>query len=152
MGSENQSLVSAWVAKARSDLDTARILICGEERHFDTGVYHCQQAAEKSLKAFLTRHDIVFPKTHNLGELAVLAEATEPLIAELREPSDFLTPFATEFRYPGDMFQPPEEDALLALAYAERIPDAICSVLAIAREQVGLVPQSQSEGDPTSEM
>ena len=52
MGSpEKQSLVIAWLAKAASDIGAAHSLILGAERHLDAGVYHCQQAAEKSLKA-----------------------------------------------------------------------------------------------------
>ena len=34
-------------AKVNLDLSTARILIQGNQPHFDTGSYHCQQAAEK---------------------------------------------------------------------------------------------------------
>lgn len=32
-------------------------------------LFHCQQAIEKALKAFLTWHDEPFRKTHDLGEL-----------------------------------------------------------------------------------
>ena len=31
--------------------------------------FHCQQAAERYLKALLVRHGIEFRKTHNIGEL-----------------------------------------------------------------------------------
>jgi hypothetical protein len=37
--------------------------------------FHAQQAAEKSPKALLIRHQVDFGKTHNLGELLQLADA-----------------------------------------------------------------------------
>ena len=39
----------------------------------------------------------------------------------LLEMADFLSPFAVDFRYPGDMFEPPLEEAEMALRAAEKI-------------------------------
>jgi HEPN domain len=50
----------------------------GQEPYLDTAVYHCQQAAEKALKAFLTARDIAFEKTHNLVALWVWGKPTAP--------------------------------------------------------------------------
>ena len=41
--------------------------------------------------------------------------------AELTEPSEILTPFATEFRYPGDLLEPDLSDAEEALQVAAHI-------------------------------
>ena len=61
--------------------------------------FHCQQAAEKLLKALLSESDVPFPKTHNLRFLMdLLEDAGHPLPAELAN-LDFLTPFGTLFRY-----------------------------------------------------
>lgn len=43
--------VQSWLEKAGHDLETARRLIEREPIITDTAVYHCQQAAEKALKA-----------------------------------------------------------------------------------------------------
>ena len=40
---------------------------------------------------------------------------------DLLEMADFLSPFAVDFRYPGDMFEPPLEEAKTALIAAEKI-------------------------------
>jgi HEPN domain-containing protein len=45
MSPESLELAKVWLAKAQSDLATARLLIKGSERYLDTGSYHCQQAA-----------------------------------------------------------------------------------------------------------
>ena len=41
-----------WLAKADEDLGSARVLI--GSGHIANALFFCQQAAEKSLKAFLT--------------------------------------------------------------------------------------------------
>ena len=53
---------ATWMGKADSDLASASILIEGDRKHLDTGSYHCQQAAEKALKAWLTANGAIFPK------------------------------------------------------------------------------------------
>src|ERR1051326_3963819 len=61
-----ETLVRAWMAKARSDLGTARKVASGPDAYLDTAIYHCQQAAEKAIKALLVRHDLRFEKIHDL--------------------------------------------------------------------------------------
>ena len=64
--------------------------------------FHCQQAAEKLLKALLSQRCVRFPRTHDLAELISLLEtAGHKLPAALSRVDEF-TPFAVEFRY-GDV-------------------------------------------------
>ena len=51
MSPESGELATVWLAKAHSDLETARLLITGSEKHLDPGSYHGQQVAGKALKA-----------------------------------------------------------------------------------------------------
>ncbi len=61
--------------------------------------FHCQQAAEKLLKALLSELGVPFGKTHNLKLLMdLLHDAGQPLPADLAE-IDILTPFGAFFRY-----------------------------------------------------
>jgi HEPN domain-containing protein len=61
--------------------------------------FHCQQAAEKLMKALLSRLGIRFRRTHDLQELmSLLEDAGEALPAELGC-VDELTPYGVEFRY-----------------------------------------------------
>lgn len=61
--------------------------------------YHCQQAAEKLLKAWLAQRAVHYPKTHNLQALVELLEAQgQPLPTGLAD-LDQLTPYATVYRY-----------------------------------------------------
>lgn len=121
MTPESLDLARAWMAKARSDLATARILINGEEKHLDTGSYHCQQAAEKALKAWLTANEIVFPKTHSLEDLLALCIPSAAGFARFARHCEELTPLAHEFRYPGDLVEPDAKQAARALGLAKEI-------------------------------
>ena len=48
-------------------------------------MFHCQQAAEKALKGFLTFHQRPFGKTHDLRELGKTCLIVEPTLAPLIE-------------------------------------------------------------------
>lgn len=48
----------AWLDRARRDLRAARLLIAGEASA--EALFHCQQAVERALKAFLTFHQRIF--------------------------------------------------------------------------------------------
>ena len=70
MDERTQELAQAWLKKAASDLRTARLGFETPDGPLDTAIYHCQQTAEKSVKAFLTLHGLAFEKTHDIARLA----------------------------------------------------------------------------------
>lgn len=57
----------------------------------------------------------------------------DPAFADLREAAEALTPFATVFRYPGDVLEPEPSDVAEGMAFAEmvvefvraRVPDEV---------------------------
>ena len=57
-------LVREWTQKARQDLDSAKFLSDMKPLPKDIIGFHCQQAVEKCLKAFLVLHDIEPPRSH----------------------------------------------------------------------------------------
>jgi len=61
--------------------------------------FHCQQAAEKLLKAILSHHGIAFSRTHDLHELIETLEAAGHTLPAEAVTADELTPFAVQFRY-----------------------------------------------------
>lgn len=121
MSPESYELARIWLAKARSDLATARLLIKGDEPYLDTGSYHCQQAAEKAIKAWLTAVEVIFVKTHSLEVLIRLCLPTAPGMERFIDHAVELSPLATEFRYPGDIFEPSVEEAQRVLTLAEEL-------------------------------
>jgi len=121
MDEPKAALVRGWIARARSDLATARKLAAGPDPYLDTAVFHCQQAAEKVLKGFLVLHDVRFEKTHDLEVLLGLANRVSGGLADLADAADRLTPYAVAYRYPGDMLAPTADEFAAALAAADEI-------------------------------
>jgi HEPN domain-containing protein len=117
--------VMAWLLKANSDLIAARILIERSPLVLSPAAFHCQQAAEKTLKAFLAWRSVSFEKVHSLVYLMDLCEAEEPRFASLREETESLSPYAVEIRYPGDAPDVSLAEACDALAAATAVWDFV---------------------------
>jgi HEPN domain-containing protein len=62
-----RDLVREWIEKAELDYQAAAQLLEAGDRLRQIVAFHCQQAVEKYLKAFLVRHQVEFPKIHNLA-------------------------------------------------------------------------------------
>jgi HEPN domain-containing protein len=113
--------VRAWLHKASGDLLSARILVEHSPLVLGPAAFHCQQAAEKTLKAFLVWRSVPFEKVHSLVYLMDLCEVVEPGFASVREETESLAPYAVEIRYPGDAPEVSLEEARRALAGAEAV-------------------------------
>jgi HEPN domain-containing protein len=92
----------AWVRKAESDFQLAASIARRNEPFHDEQCFHCQQCAEKYLKALLEELGLRVPKTHNLVAMLPLLQPHHAVLRSLRRGADFLTRFAVETRYPGD--------------------------------------------------
>ncbi len=89
-----------WVRKAEEDVAAARELSARHPPLRDIVCFHCQQAAEKYLKALLQELSLAFPKTHDLEMLVDLLLPADETLRPLRRRLDALTHFAVEYRYP----------------------------------------------------
>ena len=93
--------VKKWLRKAENDIALAERALKGSPCLTDGAVFHCQQAAEKALKAFLTWHEITFAKTHQLIPLVMEAKKINKDFEKLRDAAASLSPYAVLYRYPG---------------------------------------------------
>ncbi|CAN5183995.1 hypothetical protein BH20ACT20_BH20ACT20_08770 [soil metagenome] len=114
-----------WLSRARHDLQAASTLLEGKEPLPDVAAFHAQQAAEKSLKAFLYWHDLPFRKTHELDELGRAAVAIDSGLEEPVDSAVDLTPFAWRFRYPGEPMTPSVAEIADATARAAALHAAV---------------------------
>ena len=121
MPPENQEEVRAWLTKADHDLRAATYLADAEEPLLDIVVYHCQQAAEKALKGFLTFKSSPFARTHALVPLVEQAADLDAAFAALLDHAEDLSPFAWRFRYPGELLIPDEDEARAAIEQAREV-------------------------------
>lgn len=113
----------AWMTKAWHDLEAARLVANAPIPFLDVAVYHCQQAAEKAMKAFLVHHGRAVVRTHDIEVLVDIAREIEPNMDQLAEAADVLTPYASRFRYPSAVFsvEPLREEFEEALHHAQAI-------------------------------
>ena len=125
MADEKRREVQAWLRKAGNDLRSAQVDLAADPPLIEDALFHCQQAAEKAAKAFLTAHDTTFRKTHDLDELAAACEGIDASLNVALDPTRDLTVFAWAFRYPGSDDAPPEAEARDALLLAHGAVDAI---------------------------
>lgn len=61
--------VLQWVRKAEADHRLAEIINRGSDPLYDLLCFHCQQSAEKYLKALLEDLGQLVPRTHDLDDL-----------------------------------------------------------------------------------
>ena len=95
----------------------------------EDALFHCQQAAEKAFKAFLTFHNRPFRKTHNLEEIGEACLQIDATLKELVDEAVRLTEYAWAFRYPGSPPTPTREEAQAALALAKRVYESILKLI-----------------------
>jgi HEPN domain-containing protein len=97
----HEEAVREWLIKADNDARSAKALATLMPPILDTAGYHCQQAAEKALKGLMLFHHLPLAKTHDLTMLIGNMSVVEPHIMVWLPAAQYLTPFATLFRYPA---------------------------------------------------
>lgn len=108
-----------WVRKAEADLTGVRRLLQIKPPLRDLVCFHCQQAAEKYLKALLLEYNASIPRTHNLESLLILLFPHDPTLVALRRGLVSLSRYAADYRYPGESATTRQAQA--ALRWAERV-------------------------------
>jgi HEPN domain-containing protein len=112
-----KSATTEWVSKAEGDFATAgRELRARKLPNYDAVCFHCQQCAEKYLKAVLQENEQHIPKIHNLIELMLLCEEIDSSFEMLRADLVTMERYAVRGRYPGEIAE--KEDAQSAYAAA----------------------------------
>jgi len=120
--------VADWLEKASRDRAAAGLL--HTVGLHDLACFHCQQAAEKALKALLIAVGQVPARTHDLQALVVqLTQAAAPL-AGIDEAAAYLKGFAVISRYPG-FGSVDEATATRAVGAADQIQEAVRAAFAM---------------------
>jgi HEPN domain-containing protein len=124
-----RELVIQWLQKADQDFAAAAHLVSQADRFREIVAFHCQQAAEKYLKAVLVQRRVEFPKTHDIRRLLESVATIDPHLAQLLREADTLTPFGVEVRYPSDAPELPPGGETEAFDIARRVRDAVMAAL-----------------------
>ncbi|SFH70287.1 HEPN domain-containing protein [Tindallia magadiensis] len=93
--------IADWLDKASRDIKSAKILKehdCGN----DVVAFHCQQAAEKALKAYLIKQSGVILSSHSLVFLCKAASKYNAVFKNYLKDCAFLNQYYIETRYPAE--------------------------------------------------
>jgi len=123
--------VDQWVEKAEEDLGVANMLYASGAAYYDAMCFHCQQAAEKYLKALLVKHQVEFSKTHDIAVLLRLAAGIDSALAVSLADAATLTRHAVDSRYPEDVEAADARAAERALELANMVRNAVRAQLDI---------------------
>ena len=124
-----RELVLQWLSKAAADFDAAEQLCAQGDRFREIIAFHCQQAVEKYLKALLVRHQIEFPKTHDIAKLLDRVATVNANMAESLRDADVLTPFGVDVRYPSDAPELLPGGETEVIDMARRVRDSVMTSL-----------------------
>ena len=109
----NLKIVKDWIGLANTDLIGAKALFEMGENFFGLAVFHAQQAAEKSIKAYLVYQSVRVPKSHDIGDLLALIELKDKDLFHLLNPCIELTDYAVAYRYPDAQKKTLEKQAVI---------------------------------------
>jgi HEPN domain-containing protein len=119
-----------WVRKAEADYQAAAELAQASKPFHDQVCFHCQQSAEKYLKALIEELALPLEKTHELERLLEELLPHHSRLRPLRRGLVFLTNFAVEPRYPGD--NTTKRQAASALRWTGKVRNACRTILGVS--------------------
>ena len=98
-------------------------------------LYHCQQGAEKALKAYMVQNGFFPPKTHELQTLRIICQQWDAKYNSIRLVNHcaFLDPFGIIVRYPKHNISLDSAHAARGLQSSKRIYDFVCERLGLGK-------------------
>ena len=117
--------IENWLKKAENDLKIVKheLELSEDETVKDGACFHCQQAVEKYLKAYLIFHKVDFPRTHNIEYLLEQAAKIDADFDEIDV--DELSDFGVDIRYPDSFYIPQMDEVNFYYDLALRIKNLV---------------------------
>ena len=128
-----------WLEYARKDIGVADQLYEKQQnprlRPHEAILFHCQQGAEKALKAYIVQGGTFPQKTHDLQDLLSVCVISDArfLSNRIGKHCAFLTPFAVIVRYPKHSIILDSVQSVRGLNSAKRIYDFVCERLGLSK-------------------
>jgi HEPN domain-containing protein len=135
--------VEDWILLADRDLKTAEIIIKDEDTLTNIIAFHCKQAIEKYLNAYLIEKDVPLVKTHDLLKLNGMIKAIKDLGID-KSKLTLINEVYIESRYPGDLGLLPEglptdKQAEEFIEYAKEVKTIITNAINNLAASSGMV-------------
>lgn len=125
MTKEEKEVLLQWIEKAEHDMIATSILLEANPAILAIACFHCQQAIEKYLKAFLIYNNQEFIFTHNLDYLVHECSAFDEDFINLDLKN--LNIYAVRARYPHDYITPEYSEAKEYFEIASNVKELVLS-------------------------
>lgn len=119
-------IFSEWIRFSEGDLEVAKHIVTMHKPNVEISCYHCQQCAEKALKAFLISHSVQPKFIHDLAVLCSDCQEIDKSFASLNDYCYVLNQHITSTRYPSPT-ELNEADMKQSIEFAEKILDFVKS-------------------------
>lgn len=117
--------IRQWISKGDHDLGTAKITYLHIPEYIDTVTFHCQQAVEKYLKAYLIFQCTAFKFSHDLIYLLDLITQKDSDFECYYDTVSELQGYAVEIRYPGETIFLSNEKVEKAMRFAKEVREFV---------------------------
>ena len=123
--------IKNWLIKANNDLKTVEHELSLPEKEIvkDVVCFHCQQAVEKYLKAFLIYHKVEVERTHDIEHLLNRCAIIDKDFDNIEVGN--LSSFGVNVRYPDDFYVPGVEEVKFYYDLTKRVKDLVLAKLDI---------------------
>ena len=123
--------IKQWIIKGDHDLGTAKITYLNIPEYLDTVTFHCQQAVEKYLKAFLIFHSKTFKFSHDLIYLIELITQIDSDFDNYYDTVSELQGYAVEIRYSNETIYLSNDKVEKAIMIAKNIRELVTHKMTI---------------------
>ena len=117
--------IEEWLLFAKEDLAIAELASKADNIFNRSICYHCQQSAEKDLKAYIIFLDLPLQKTHNLAKLVEQIAEIDINVKVINEIAITLSEYITSARYPDDFEIISDEESKNAILFSKNIKEYI---------------------------
>ena len=135
------SEIKQWLIKGDHDLGTAKITYLHIPEYLDTVTFHCQQAVEKYLKAYLIFQSTTFRFSHNLVYLLDLINQNDSDFEEYYDMVSELQGYAVEIRYPNETIHLSNEKVEKAISIAKIVRELVVLKMKITIDYNNIIDQ-----------
>ena len=118
-------LYSSLIIIAKKDLRLSKIGASDDDPYIEGVCFHCQQCAEKVLKAFLSFNGIKFKYPHDLESLCEECEKIDSDFTNVDTICQILTHYSPNKRYINDG-KIPTSEMFEAIELAEEVLNFVC--------------------------
>ncbi|MFW6311164.1 MAG: HEPN domain-containing protein [Nanoarchaeota archaeon] len=129
MDDKKIDFIKEWIYEANNDLGLAEFVIDNDGKYYDLVCFHCQQAAEKYLKAYIIYLRLHYEKVHDLKYLLNVIEKRREVPDKLKEYAELLNEYTIDSRYPDYWHDPTLDETKECIKAAQGFKSFIKEVL-----------------------